>query len=420
MVRRFSQVRYLYVRLIWSFALVIVLSGCALGLPGSSSSTTSGQHNTAMPVGTIKEFQANVFAGYATIVFDHTGNLWYAAPGDLGWRSQTGHLTQIDVASLSRSVFQLVLGSDDNLWFIGVPTRFGFGLPTSQTIGHVGIDGRIVEWEIPHSGVTRGIPSVSPIRNLVAGAGGNMWYARSGPGTQCSIGRVSPSGGIKEFAIPRGNCSVFDLTLGHDGNIWFAVGQASGGAVGRITPGGSIQLFNLPSASSYVGEMWQAPNGALGFNVVTRTNNSQITVAMATVDQNGKISTVQIHQPGFSADQFTVGSDKNIWCVDPSRRAIDQITTDGVVHEFTIPTPGEVPIALLAAKDGNLWFAESKEKVGRITPAGRIAEYTITSPGAFISDLIVGPDGNLWFWEYFAPPGDNYLNTVGDIGRVTV
>ncbi|MGH9637043.1 MAG: hypothetical protein ACRD72_19610, partial [Candidatus Angelobacter sp.] len=214
--------RRLFVQVLSVFALMLALSGCALGLPGAKTSTSPGKQGaTATRPGSIKEFQFDFQGGVYYIVFDRAGNLWISGSSTLERMSPSGKLTNIDTLSLTRSVFQYVPGPDGNLWFIGVPTRFGLGLPTSETIGRVTPQGQIAEWEIPHTGITGGISDVSPFGQLIAGPDGNMWYSRRMQDSQCNVGKVDPEGHIKEFTVLRGNCVVSNLTVGFDSNIWF-------------------------------------------------------------------------------------------------------------------------------------------------------------------------------------------------------
>src|SRR5262249_24043310 len=145
-----------------------------------------------------------------------------------------------------------------------------------------------------------------------------------------------------EFSLPTAYMLPGDLTVGPDGDFWFAEGSApgGGGAIGRITPAGGIAEFPLPA-------------GAV---------------------------------PGSSA--LTVGPDGDLWFAvqlpsagpGPGPGAIGRITPAGAITDFPLPTANSLPPgALTAGPDGNLWFAEGPAPggggaIGRITPAGGIAE----------------------------------------------
>ncbi len=74
--------------------------------------------------------------------------------------------------------------------------------------------------------------------------------------------------------------------------------------------------------------------------------------------------------------------------------------------ELTIVSRGiSSPKAIVAAPDGNLWFADF-DAIGRMTPAGALSSFSGTDIG-YPGGLTVGPDGNLWFTR------------TGAIGRIT-
>jgi len=89
---------------------------------------------------------------------------------------------------------------------------------------------------------------------------------------------------------------------------------------------------------------------------------------------------------------------------------IGQMTPDGTMASYLIPTTGPRPIGIIEGPDGNIWFAESStNKIGKITPAGDITEFAVPlptyDPGNM--DIAAGSDGALWFTYY------------SNIGRIT-
>jgi streptogramin lyase len=70
----------------------------------------------------------------------------------------------------------------------------------------------------------------------------NVWFTDGGTR---AIGRITPSGTIKEFTQGLNPGSNPDsLTLGPDGNIWFEDQNALRRTIGRVTPSGSIIEFD--------------------------------------------------------------------------------------------------------------------------------------------------------------------------------
>jgi virginiamycin B lyase len=113
---------------------------------------------------------------------------------------------------------------------------------------------------------------------------------------------------------------------------------------------------------------------------------------------------------------------------------IGRITTRGAISLYSLPArsvpgyPGpvvrQVPAAITAGRDGNLWFAEDRGPgLGRITPGGQITEFDV--PGlrqtAFsVRALTAGPDGAVWF-TLAQTPGElnpSVSTRPGQLGRV--
>jgi len=78
------------------------------------------------------------------------------------------------------------------------------------------------------------------------GSDGNLWFTEWRGN---KIGRITLTGQITEFPVPRANAGVEDLALASDGNIYFDEFK-SPGSIGRITPAGVITEFALPTQMS--------------------------------------------------------------------------------------------------------------------------------------------------------------------------
>jgi hypothetical protein len=192
---------------------------------------------------------------------------------------------------------------------------------------------------------------------------------------------------ITEFLLPANNgLAPTELTVGPDGNLWFAENAGpygTPGVIGRITPSGALTAFPLPANNGVV-----VPTGGL-----------------------------------------TVGPDANLWFLANASGAsgetgvIGRITPSGALTEFPLSANTGFPSGglLTVGPDGNLWFPEQfpyagpgavTGAVGRITPSGALTEIPINDvPG----DLTVGPDGNLWFPATSEGPG----SAISEIGRIT-
>ncbi|HEY1353424.1 MAG TPA: PQQ-binding-like beta-propeller repeat protein [Ktedonobacteraceae bacterium] len=134
---------------------------------------------------------------------------------------------------------------------------------------------------------------------------------------------------------------------------------------------------------------------------------------------------------------LTAGPDGNLWftvfpaaqsSVEPSSQIgkIGRITPLGQITTFALPQAGMVPRALTAGPDGNLWFVENlgdrMGAIGRITPLGQIIEFPLPAKrgvqgdtNSMPMDITAGPDGNLWFTEN----GGNAIGRITPLGQIT-
>jgi streptogramin lyase len=106
---------------------------------------------------------------------------------------------------------------------------------------------------------------------------------------------------------------------------------------------------------------------------------------------------------------ITAGPDGNLWFTENFGNKIGNITPQGAITEFPVPSAG--PHGITAGPDGNLWYTtdyiNSGNHVGRITPAGTVTEFNLPTNSASYG-ITAGPDGNLWFTEL-----------AGKVGRIT-
>ena len=270
-------------------------------------------------------------------------------------------------------------------------------------------------------GVASGFSANAAPEGITVGPDGNLWFAEDGPPGR--VARITPSGAVTEFSNGvTADGQPFDITLGPDGNLWMT---ESGGAghIARVTPSGAVTELTggvTPgfSANSRPAEIVTASNGRLWFiEAASPGRIAQILPSGAVNEQTGGVT------PGFSASGMpsgiAAGPDGNLWVTEyanPGRMA--RITTSAVVTEFeggAVPgfTASAGPNYVAGGPDGNLWFTEYNDPgaVARITPAGEVSEFRAgLSPNSDPEQFVAGPDGALWFTEFGDP---------GRVGRIT-
>lgn len=229
---------------------------------------------------------------------------------------------------------------------------------------------------------------------LTVGPDGNVWFA-----SLRNVGRITPEGTIARFPLPSmPSGSVTTIVSGPDGNLWY--GDYLGQRIGRMTPEGAVTEFQT-SRSPYA--MAAGADGNLWFtdppaNVIGR------------VSLDGNVTVFPLAGDASLPRFIAAGPDGNVWITVHERQnrppvgKIVRVSADGAITEFPLPE-GSTPVGITAGPDCNLWFTETEARLGRISPTGTIAEFPL--PAATVPQAIVtGSDGNLWFTE-----------TSGRIGR---
>lgn len=262
----------------------------------------------------------------------------------------------------NRSPYSVTKGPDGNTWFTE---------QNPDTVARIDTNGQITEFPLPNGSSGIGV--------ITTGPDGNLWFTE---GSTDQIGRITPSGTITEFIIPTSASGPDDITPGADGNVWFA--EYGGNRVGKITPSGIITEYPVSAAVLAVtlgsdGNVWFAEQGG----------------TIGKMTPSGMATTYTSTASTISA--LTAGPDGNVWFTDSSNNKIGQITTSGIIAEFSVPTANSYPLGITKGSDGNLWFIEDNiNRIGSITPSGTVTEYTFSSSNDF--GYYIAANGNsLWF-----------------------
>ena len=205
------------------------------------------------PDGAMTRFAAGASGtGLDSIAAGPDGNLWFTDVfgARIGRMTPSGSLTEfhLQVPSAPRGI---TTGPDGNLWFTdesrvwrmttkGEAVYYPVGNDPSLPLGDIvaGPDGKL--WFASHDGLRRISPANGGIEelqlppgakpfNLVAGPDGNIWFTDTGLN---AVARLSASGSIREFNLPRRDASPLGIAVGADGRIWFA--EAGYGRIASI------------------------------------------------------------------------------------------------------------------------------------------------------------------------------------------
>jgi streptogramin lyase len=286
------------------------------------------------------------------------GNLWFAEilGNKIGRITPTGEITEFVVPTPNSRPTVVAPGPDGNVWF----TERGTAAVTATTspgkkVGRVVLaTGQVEEFTLP---TTVLLPSLGPDQGrrplgITAGSDGNMWFTEE---RMNQIGRIVPATGeITEFKLPDFTFrrQPFEITSGPDGNLWFT--EAFGNRIGRITTDGEITEFEVPTPNSTPNTIRRGPDP----NAATDCAFQR--------DQLGK-SKFDLRYGGFGKCVARLATTKTLWFTETNANRIAQITTDGDVFEFAVPTPPRLPIGITHGPDGAIWFAENGgNKIGRL------------------------------------------------------
>jgi virginiamycin B lyase len=250
--------------------------------------------------------------------------------------------------------------------------------------------------------------STSNPNGITMGPDGALWFTEAGaldinlnPLGPSKIGRITTGGTVTEFATPAANSDPRGITVGPDGNLWFA--EAAGNNIGRITTAGVITEFPVPTANSAPNGMAAGPDGNIWFTEQAGNKIGRIT-------PGGTVTEFPIPTSGSSPQGITAGPDGNLWFTEVAGNKIGRITTNGAITEFAFsfqggggsPTRG-LENNIVAGLNGNLWFATGCNQIGAITTSGAIALFPLFDAncplmaGSHSQSITMGPDGWPWF-----------------------
>jgi virginiamycin B lyase len=270
------------------------------------------------------------------------------------------------------SPWAMTLGPDGNVWFTE---------ESANAIGRVTPGGVVKEFAIP--------TAASNPQGITAGPDGALWFTEASGN---KIGRITTAGTFKEFTIPIAGSAPLGITTGPDGRLWFAEHNAN--RIGRVTTGGTFASFPTPTKGSAPYGITAGPDGNLWFTEQARGRVGKITTGgVITEYPTGVVQSLP--------EEIAPGSDGNVWFTDPGTNMVGKATPSGTVTEYLVPTAVALPFGIAPGPDGDLWYAETdKDKIGQLTTAGStISESTTPTAGSEPLGVSPGADGNIWLAE---------------------
>ena len=169
-------------------------------------------------------------------------------------------VVKYDLAQCGCGPVGATYGPDGNMWFSeelgATPEMNGsaFG-----TVDKVSLDGKTVERYPPSVDVAT-LPGF-----LTPGPDGNVWFTEFS-GEQHSIGRVTPAGDVTEFKVGQNNMWTNGIITGVNGDIWFTETSGEDSDIWRVHPNGAFVGTSIPTHFNPRG-ITVGPDGNLWFAV---------------------------------------------------------------------------------------------------------------------------------------------------------
>ena len=197
------------------------------------------------PAGSITEYSNSSVVTPFGITSGPDGNLWFVNITGLVGKITTGGAFTIVTQYAAAQTNRIVLGPDGNLWFTGFATD-----PNSGFVAKVTTAGAVTAY-----------PANAFSFNITVGPDSNLWF--TGPSEpNDKIGKMTTAGVATAYPMPA-DTRGYDIVTGPDGNLWFTDDFTS--SVGRITTSGAITEFATPTTLSRPAGIARGPDGNIWF-----------------------------------------------------------------------------------------------------------------------------------------------------------
>ena len=295
------------------------------------------------------------------------GNVWYADNFRkvVGRVSPSGQIKQFSVdVELVGGAQTIAAGPDGNM-YVNASSGGGGKPDFILRVTPAGEITRLSAGSVPASqGFGTGPESIT------AGPDGNLWFTEFWANR---VGRLTPSGSLTEFTIPRAESDPRGIVTGPDGNLWFVESTRFRPAIARITPQGVITEFPITfeTTDNTPNDIVSGPDGKLWFTE---------TEGMGRISINGEVSQVALPQ-GSKPTKLVAAPDGNIWYADAGRHAIVRLGASGATRTYPLARRGVIPYGMAVGADGRIWFGESEY--------GVVASIGLTIPEALMSTRLL-------------------------------
>ncbi len=295
------------------------------------------------------------------------------------------------------------------------------------------------------------------LEDIAARGGADLWFTES---TRHRIGRITSSGTITEFPVPRPLVRPFHIIYGPDNKMWFteadstrigylrlgdfAEGEvtikvarsqpaviangpdarlwftdAGANKIGRMRSNGTLVEYALPTANSGPLGITHGLTNSVWFTEATANKIGRINL---TVDSSAVLTTMEGKPAEFPLptahgrpEDICSGPYDDMWFTDALGDHIGRITRAGRITLFPLP-PGSHPRRITGDYTDNVWFTEpGTNKIGRLSGKGQLTEFRLPTLGSVPQGIAVGAYGIIWFTEQ----GSDKIGRITPTGKLT-
>jgi streptogramin lyase len=249
------------------------------------------------------------------------GNLWFTESKyspyntDIGQITPSGVKTEFPMSPTSYDSYGITTGPDGNLWFSEATQGFAAAIGVMDPSGTP-----VADYVIDASDC--GISF-----RITTGSDGNLWFTGGSEFETCGpppfIGRIATSGVFTMFPAPGWVQGPWDITAGHDGNLWYT--NYSTNSIGKITTSGAITEYAIPTPNSSPNGIAPSPCGSsLWFTESNPDQNNTTHVGQITT--SGVITEYTVPTQGSGPEGISLGPDGNEWFVENGASQIGRVS----------------------------------------------------------------------------------------------
>jgi hypothetical protein len=211
------------------------------------------------------------------------------------------------------------------------------------------------------------------------------------------------------------------MTVGPDGNIWFAEANSSGvsGKIGKITTAGTITEYQMPTTITRGGPGILRPalvtpgpgDGKLWFIGVGDLGGGNGDSSISSISTDGSTITTYGSNNFFGYTQYgfingiTAGPDGNMWATysytnfgSSTAAGVLKLSTTGVVLQNIPVSPNSEPRMIIVGPNHNLWFVEHNgNAIGTVTTSGTLHEYPTNLPSGYVPYTLLADRTSVYF-----------------------